>query len=166
VLTGEGVGPEVIAAALDVLDAVGEAAVCNSSCAAAVPSDSPPGSTPVSISLTTSRDSAKASLPTAVRFCAVLAVAVFVYDLRGRFDLYCKLAPIRPVTALRDAGVMRRSRSIASTSWSCAETSAARISVSTLPHRSDQQLREDTIDTATVRDRSHGSFVSLSISRA
>ncbi len=31
----------------------------------------------------------------------------FVYDLRARFDLYCKLTPIKPVAALRDAGVVR-----------------------------------------------------------
>jgi 3-isopropylmalate dehydrogenase len=31
----------------------------------------------------------------------------FVYDLRARFDLYCKLVPIRPLPALHDAGVLR-----------------------------------------------------------
>jgi len=31
----------------------------------------------------------------------------FVYDLRARFDLYCKLTPITPVASLRDAGVLR-----------------------------------------------------------
>ena len=31
----------------------------------------------------------------------------FVYDLRARFDLYCKLIPIRPMPALDDTGVLR-----------------------------------------------------------
>ncbi len=31
----------------------------------------------------------------------------FVYDLRARFDLYCKLTPIAPMAALRDIGVVR-----------------------------------------------------------
>jgi 3-isopropylmalate dehydrogenase len=31
----------------------------------------------------------------------------FVYDLRARFDLYCKLVPIHPRAALREAGVIR-----------------------------------------------------------
>lgn len=31
----------------------------------------------------------------------------FVYDLRVRFDLYCKLTPLRPMQALRESGVMR-----------------------------------------------------------
>ncbi len=31
----------------------------------------------------------------------------FVYELRRRFDLYCKLVPLQPVPALRDAGALR-----------------------------------------------------------
>jgi 3-isopropylmalate dehydrogenase len=31
----------------------------------------------------------------------------FVYDLRARFDLYCKLIPIRPMPALDDIGALR-----------------------------------------------------------
>jgi 3-isopropylmalate dehydrogenase len=31
----------------------------------------------------------------------------FVYELRRRFDLYCKLVPLQPVRALRDTGVLR-----------------------------------------------------------
>ena len=31
----------------------------------------------------------------------------FVYDLRARFNLFCKFTPIRPIPAVRDAGVLR-----------------------------------------------------------
>lgn len=31
----------------------------------------------------------------------------FVYDLRARFDLFCKFTPVRPLPALSDAGVLR-----------------------------------------------------------
>jgi len=31
----------------------------------------------------------------------------FVYELRARFDLFCKFTPLRPCPALRDAGVLR-----------------------------------------------------------
>ncbi|NNC89422.1 MAG: 3-isopropylmalate dehydrogenase, partial [Akkermansiaceae bacterium] len=33
----------------------------------------------------------------------------FVYDLRARFDLFCKLTPVTPLPALADAGVMKAS---------------------------------------------------------
>ena len=31
----------------------------------------------------------------------------FVYDLRAKFDLYCKLVPIQPIAELADAGPLR-----------------------------------------------------------
>jgi 3-isopropylmalate dehydrogenase len=31
----------------------------------------------------------------------------FVYELRARFDLFCKFTPLKPTVALRDAGVLR-----------------------------------------------------------
>lgn len=34
----------------------------------------------------------------------------FVYDLRARFDLFCKLTPVRPFRALRDVGPLRAER--------------------------------------------------------
>ncbi len=33
----------------------------------------------------------------------------FVYDLRPRFDLFCKLSPLRPVPALQEAGRLKGS---------------------------------------------------------
>lgn len=34
----------------------------------------------------------------------------FVYELRGRFDLFCKLVPLRPSPALADVGIVRPER--------------------------------------------------------
>ena len=31
----------------------------------------------------------------------------FVYDLRARFDLFCKITPIQPIAALQDTGVLK-----------------------------------------------------------
>ncbi len=107
VLPGEGSGPEVIAAALDVLagiaaatgvafevrtgGSIGEAAVRE--CGTAL--------------------SADVAAHCRAVFAAGGAVLCgpgggrFVYDLRRCFDLYCKLAPILPVAALRNAGVLK-----------------------------------------------------------
>jgi 3-isopropylmalate dehydrogenase len=42
-------------------------------------------------------------------FCGA-AGGRFVYDLRRRFDLYCKLVPLRPSAALADASIVRPER--------------------------------------------------------
>lgn len=111
VLPGEGVGPEVVAGALKVLDAlasisdrrfdirrgglIGEPAV---------------------------KASGKSLNEQAINFCdAVFAEggalfcgpggARFVYDLRARYDLFCKFTPLQPVAALRDVGALRPERS-------------------------------------------------------
>ena len=103
-IPGEGVGPEVVGAALDVLDALAE----GSSAPFAVRRGGPIG--------VAAREVSGAELPTEVAsFCegvfadggALLCGpggGRFVYDLRSKFDLYCKLVPIRPVAALRGAG--------------------------------------------------------------
>jgi 3-isopropylmalate dehydrogenase len=108
VIPGEGIGPEVIDAALRVLSAasqrfglyleirtyegpIGERALARSG--SALPAE-------------------------AAAYCESIFAAGgallcgpggarFVYDLRARFDLFCKLAPIRPWPALRGAGVLR-----------------------------------------------------------
>jgi 3-isopropylmalate dehydrogenase len=96
VLAGEGIGPEVVGAALRVLDAVGDAR--------ARPFDL--------------RVGGRLSAAEAAEFCAevfssggvVLAGAFgsrFVYDVRRRFDLFCKLSPIRPFPELSGAGRLR-----------------------------------------------------------
>lgn len=101
VLAGEGVGPEVIEAALEV--------------AAAVQSVSP-GSFDIQTGpchLSRSSDDGPAGLaPEGFEFCerifsgggAILCgpfAGRFVYELRKAFDLFCKLCPVRPVGELR-----------------------------------------------------------------
>jgi 3-isopropylmalate dehydrogenase len=105
--SGEGVGPEVVGAALDVLEAVAD----GSSLRFTVRHGGAIG--------LAARKALGAELTSeAASFCegifaeggAVLCGpggGRFVYELRAKFDLYCKLVPIRPVAALRDAGPLR-----------------------------------------------------------
>jgi len=107
VLPGEGIGPEVIGAALKVLGTVGSA-------------------TGLAFDLRTGgaigREAETASGRTltedVAEFCAGIFAtggAVlsgpgggrFVYDLRRRFDLYCKISPLRPLDALAHAGRLK-----------------------------------------------------------
>jgi hypothetical protein len=106
VLPGEGVGPEVVGAALTVLSAV--EASCAASPRLSVRTGGPIG-----------RDaellSGRALTDEVVGFCeetfaaggAVLCGpggSRFVYDVRRRFDLFCKISPLRPLEALRGSG--------------------------------------------------------------
>lgn len=106
VLPGEGVGPEVMAAAVAVLQAVVPDAEIRRGGA---------------IGGEALRAHGAALTPAVAEWCADLfeqrgAVLCgpgghrFVYDLRARFDLYCKLTPVEPTPALRDAGVVRPER--------------------------------------------------------
>lgn len=101
VLPGEGSSPEIVAVALDVLDAVARATGTSF--------DVRRGG---AIGLDAERASGVALSEEVAGFCAetfaaggaVLAGAGggrFVYDLRRRFDLFCKLNPIRPWPVLR-----------------------------------------------------------------
>jgi 3-isopropylmalate dehydrogenase len=107
VLPGEGVGPEVVDAAMLVLRALEEA-----------------GGTPVSVELGGSigRDAEAASgtpLPDeVVRFCeqvferggAILngpGGSRYVYDLRKRFDLFLKISPVEAANGLPEASPLR-----------------------------------------------------------
>ena len=105
VLAGEGIGPEVVAAALDVLAAVQDG--CGTQF------DLDRGG---AIGREAELLSGCALTAEVSRFCedifaregAILAGpggGRFVYELRRRFDLYCKLSPIRPSSALH--GVAR-----------------------------------------------------------
>jgi 3-isopropylmalate dehydrogenase len=107
VLPGEGVGPEVIGAALDVLEAVEEVSGQRFELRTGGP-----------IGLAAKRATGSELTPDVVGFCeetfadggALLCGpggGRFVYDLRERFDLYCKLAPVQPLAALRGAGPLR-----------------------------------------------------------
>lgn len=104
-LTGEGIGPEVVGAALDVLsslDGLGRARFE----VRQGPEPSP-------------RADARGRLGAAeTEFVEALFGAQgallcgprggrFVYDLRRHFDLFCKLTPIRPMRSLLGSGVLR-----------------------------------------------------------
>jgi 3-isopropylmalate dehydrogenase len=107
VLPGEGVGPEVIPAALAVLNAAA-------------------GDTPYEFTLRTGgaigrealRDSGRYLTDEVTGFCKQLFAdggallcgpggGRFVYDLRTEFDLFCKLTPVRSWPVLADAGPLR-----------------------------------------------------------
>jgi 3-isopropylmalate dehydrogenase len=108
ILKGEGIGPEVIQSATDVLSAVMEV-------------------TGVRIDLITggaigieSEKTCNEPLSPAVKdFCSDIFMqggailcgpggGRFVYDLRKEFDLFCKIVPVAPFSGLKNAGVIRR----------------------------------------------------------
>ena len=107
VLPGEGVGPEVVAAALEVLAAAQSASgarleICSG------------GAIGRDAELMTGR----ALTDEVAAFCAGIfeeggAILCgpgggrFVYDMRRRFDLFCKISPLKPVTALLEAGRLK-----------------------------------------------------------
>lgn len=101
VLAGEGIGPEVVGAALRVLEAAARETDLELELRRA--DDVPP---------TGRLDDACAD------FCGSIFAAGgallcgarggrFVYELRERFDLFCKLVPLRPAPALADAAIVR-----------------------------------------------------------
>lgn len=107
VLRGEGVGTEVMDATLTVLDAVSRMA-----------GERFPLRFGGEIGLTAQRNTGRALTPEVAAFCesvfadhgAILAGpggGRFVYDLRARFHLFCKVTPLRPLRALADAGVFK-----------------------------------------------------------
>lgn len=107
VLDGEGIGQEVIAGALEVLDAVTRHSqisfdVCHGGL----------------IGKSAEKAHGKALTPEVTEWSesvfanqgAILCGpggGRFVYEMRARFRLFCKFTPIRPFSALRDAGVIR-----------------------------------------------------------
>jgi len=107
VLSGEGVGPEVVDVALGILDLVAKCTGENF--------DVRIGG---KIGLPAQTESGRPLTPEVVDFCQSIfeehgalfcgpGGGRFVYDLRARFDLYCKFTPIRPLPALRNAGVLK-----------------------------------------------------------
>jgi 3-isopropylmalate dehydrogenase len=107
VLPGEGVGPEVIAASLDVLQRVTELTgqsfeICQGG----------------KIGLLAKAECGQVLPQNVVDFCndvfteggAIFAGpggGRFVYELRDAFDLFCKFTPLRPLVELHDCGVIR-----------------------------------------------------------
>ncbi|WP_082910835.1 isocitrate/isopropylmalate family dehydrogenase [Magnetospirillum moscoviense] len=107
VIEGEGIGPEVIDACLRLVHALAE---CEG-----IVFDVRHGGKIGSEAL---RESGVALSPEVDGFCEWLfeeggsllcgpGGVRFVYDLRRRFDLYCKLIPLKPLPALADTGPLR-----------------------------------------------------------
>jgi 3-isopropylmalate dehydrogenase len=107
VLPGEGIGPEVIDAALRVLDAAADAYGLTFEVRRA----GDLGSGAYGSRLTDDVGAFFASTFAAGGpvLCGP-AGGRFVYELRARFDLYCKLVPVRPSPALADASILRPDR--------------------------------------------------------
>jgi 3-isopropylmalate dehydrogenase len=108
VLPGEGIGPEVIAASLLVLDAVGTAHGLALDVRPA-PDLGPPGR--YGSTMRTDMDAFFAA--TFAASGAVLCGPIsgrFVYELRARFALFCKFTPVRPSPALTDVSIVRAER--------------------------------------------------------
>ncbi|MFN8027388.1 MAG: isocitrate/isopropylmalate family dehydrogenase [Acidimicrobiia bacterium] len=108
VLPGEGAGPEVVGAALTVLDAVAETFGLEFRLEVADDLGAPGPFGPV------------LQPPVAEFFEACLGTGApvlcgavggrFVYDVRARFDLFCKFVPVRPRPELADASILRSER--------------------------------------------------------
>ena len=107
VLPGEGIGPEAVAAALAVLDAVTRASSLRFEVR-----------TGGAIGIEAERATGSVLSPEVVSFAdgvfadrgALLCGpggGRFVYELRSKFDLYCKIVPIQPLAVLGDTGVLR-----------------------------------------------------------
>lgn len=108
VLPGEGIGPEVVGAALMVLDAVADTFGLDFrlSFADDLGAPGPHGST-------LHDDVAGFFADRLAEGAPVLCGAVggrFVYELRARFDLYCKFVPVWPRAELADASILRPER--------------------------------------------------------
>lgn len=106
VLPGEGIGPEVVAAAVDVLDAAAA-----SGGGLELRTGGPIGTEALAAH-------GSALTEEVGRWCEEIFAdggvilcgpggSRFVYELRARFDLFCKVTPVRPMPALAGAGVLR-----------------------------------------------------------
>jgi 3-isopropylmalate dehydrogenase len=107
VLPGEGIGPDVIEAALQILSAVESV----SDIQATIKTSGP-------IGIEAENACGKALSDQVIDFCdeifagqgAILAGpggGRFVYDLRTQFDLYCKFSPLKPHRQLKDSGRLK-----------------------------------------------------------
>ncbi|MCW5591119.1 MAG: hypothetical protein KIS74_03375 [Burkholderiales bacterium] len=110
VLAGEGIGPEVVRVALEVLEALAGAA--------GVRLDVRHGG---AIGAEARRLTGRSLTQDTARFCEEVFAAGgalfcgpggarFVYELRKRFDLFCKFTPLAPMPGLEDAGALRPER--------------------------------------------------------
>jgi 3-isopropylmalate dehydrogenase len=108
VVEGEGIGPEVVAAAMTVLESTCHVLGLDIEI---VRADAIGGIGPYGLTLDSSAaefyDSAlAASMPVLTG----PAGGRFVYELRAKYDLFVKLVPVRPLLALADASIVRPER--------------------------------------------------------
>ena len=108
VVPGEGIGPEVVGAALSVLDAVADAFDVKFTVRVAedVGARGPHGTTLGTAARGFFDDIFAAGAPV---LCGPIS-GRFVYELRAQYSLYCKLVPIRPLPVVRDVSIVRPER--------------------------------------------------------
>lgn len=110
VLAGEGIGPEIITAALGVLDALSAATgrhfEIRMGGLIGTEAKRLYGN---SLSEETAEFCKSVFADGGALFCGA-GSAGFVYELRARFDLFCKFTPLKPLVALRDTGALRPER--------------------------------------------------------
>src|SRR4051812_48330260 len=105
VVRGQGIGPEVVGAALNVLEAVGDAM--------SIPIEVVDGGEPWAEGLhgwEMGDDGAKffdAALESTMPVLCGPVGGRFVYELRQRWTLYCKVVPVVPLEEIRDASIVR-----------------------------------------------------------
>jgi len=108
VLHGEGIGPEVVDGALAVLEAVGDACAVKYELHTGAPvqrtSDAGPALDGATAEFFETMLGARAPI-----ICGAIG-GRFVYEVRARFDLYCKLVPVAPLPVLADASILRPER--------------------------------------------------------
>ena len=107
VLRGEGVGPEVVPAALDLLDILAQHTsrriVLREGGEIGLPAKAAFGQC---LSSEVSAFAEEIFAENGALFCGPGGDR-FVYELRERFDLYCKFTPIQPLAELRQAGALK-----------------------------------------------------------
>jgi len=108
VLHGEGIGPEVVAGALHVLEAVGDACALKYELRISEPVHRTSDASPA-LGGPTEELFAELVHEGAPLVCGPVG-GRFVYEVRARFDLYCKFVPVRPLSVLADASIIRAER--------------------------------------------------------
>jgi 3-isopropylmalate dehydrogenase len=108
VLPGSGIGPEVVGAALAVLDVVAEANGLRFELRPA-PNLGPVGPYGPRLNAEVASFFSTTFADGGAVMCGPVS-GRFVYDLRSRFSLYCKLVPVRPSSALADVSIVRPER--------------------------------------------------------
>jgi 3-isopropylmalate dehydrogenase len=104
VLLGEGIGPEVVRAALSVLDALKGTDVRVD--VRAGPDDHVRRHPGPALAAEVAVFCESVFADGGAMFCGAIG-GRFVYELRKRFDLYCKLVPLQPSLVIADASIVR-----------------------------------------------------------